>query len=139
MKKYIPPESSDEDELVNNSVLICKILQFFGLWLYDEKYTNLKIQPNNWSNYCSYQYIIISIRICLIRISWYRTKKGSQKFSFKYLWKSWSYSHALWKFLPLLFLYENNTLHASVKPKLLNFSKASRPRSTNHFEEGSLF
>ena len=51
MKKYIPPENSDEDELVNNSALICKILQFFGLWLYDERYTNLKIQPNNWSNY----------------------------------------------------------------------------------------
>lgn len=32
---------------MNNSILICQILQYFGLWLYDEKYTNYKLHPNH--------------------------------------------------------------------------------------------
>ena len=47
MKRLIPPDNVEEDELMNNSILVCKGLQFFGLWLYDEKYTDFLLKSNN--------------------------------------------------------------------------------------------
>jgi hypothetical protein len=46
MRKMIPPDSAEEEELMDNSTIICHILQYFGLWIYDERYTDYKVKPN---------------------------------------------------------------------------------------------
>lgn len=43
MNRRIPPENVEEDELMNNSTIICRVLEEFGHWLYDERFTDYKI------------------------------------------------------------------------------------------------
>lgn len=46
---------------MHNPIIVCKVLEHFGNWLYDEKYTDYKVQANykddSWSN--SHTYLII--------------------------------------------------------------------------------
>ena len=40
------PEFASKEELLKNNVLVCKMLYYFGKWLYHEKYTNLDLKFN---------------------------------------------------------------------------------------------
>ena len=43
LHRRIPPDNVEEDELLNNQVIVCKVLEQFGHWLYEERYTDFKL------------------------------------------------------------------------------------------------
>jgi hypothetical protein len=46
LNQRIPPPRFEEDEMMYNPIVICHVLEFFGNWLYDERFTDYKIEGN---------------------------------------------------------------------------------------------
>lgn len=46
LNKRIPAHGFDEDEMMHNPLIICNVFEYFGDWLYDERFTDFKITAN---------------------------------------------------------------------------------------------